>query len=126
MKRFLFGLALLGAVLLLCLWNAREMQQLHMPVTQALNQAGTRALEGDLDQGIRLAREAKARWEAGRKQTAAVMDQTPMEQIDSLFAQLEGYAQGGLQADFAALCGRISRLVEAVAEASELHWWTFF
>jgi len=46
-----------------------------------------------------------------------------MDEIDSLFAQLEVFRQAGLWGDFSACCRRLSRLIEAMAEAHSLTWW---
>ena len=49
-------------------------------------------------------------------------DHGPLEEIDSLFAQVQIYADTGKTADFAAYCTRLAKLVTAVGEAHGLTW----
>lgn len=125
MKRFLFGVTLLAVVLGVCIWVTRDMNRIHMPIAARLEQAGDQALSGELEAGIRLAQQARHRWEAYREITAAVVDHDPMDEIDGLFAQMESYAAGGSNTEFAGVCARIAQLIQAVAEANGFSWWSF-
>lgn len=123
MSRFWIGIALLAVFLGLGLWVAEAVDAVHMPIAQALEQAAEDALAGDLEAGIARAEEASREWERHWRATAAVADHAPMDEIDGLFAQAQRYAQAGNGADFAAVCGRISRLIEAIGEAHAPGWW---
>lgn len=125
MNRFWFGVVLLAVVLGLCLWVTMDMGRIHEPITAGLEEAGARALEGDLEAGALLARQARQRWQTHREITAAVVDHDPMDEIDGLFAQMESFAAGGSATEFAAACNRIAQLIQAVAEANGLTWWSF-
>ncbi len=121
-RRFWYGSAILVFFLVLGLLVAWGMENMQRPVTGKLEQAAQAALDGDMEQGIILAQTAKDTWQRHRDLTAAVADHAPMEEIDSLFAQVEVYAQSEKTVDFAAYCTRLARLVEAVGEAHALTW----
>lgn len=123
MKRIWLGIAVLGVFLILGLWCSHAMDRLHAPLVQKLEQAAQTALSGDLQTGAALAQEAKKSWDAHWHQTAALADHTPMDEIDSLFALLETYAEAGQISEFAAYCSRLSTLIAATAEAHTLSWW---
>ena len=121
-RRFWYGLGILVVLLALGLWTAWGMERMYRPVTESLEQAAQTAMAGDMDGGTALVRQAYAAWVQHRDLTAAVADHTPMEEIDSLFAQIQVYAVSGKNQDFAAYCSRLARLVEAVGEAHGLTW----
>ena len=121
-RRFWHGLGILLTFLALGLWVAWNMENMHRPVTDSLQQAAQAALNEDMEQGIRLVQKAKASWDKHRDLTAAVADHGPMEEIDSLFAQVNVYAQAEKTVEFAAYCTRLARLVEAVGQAHSLTW----
>lgn len=121
-RRFWYGLGILVLFLALGLWAAWGMENMHVPVTNRLEQAAQAALNGELDKGVALAEQAEDLWEKRRNLTAAMADHGPMEEIDSLFSQTRIYAESGSIMDFAAYCSRIAKLVEAVGEAHGLNW----
>ena len=123
MGRFWVGVGLLAAFLGLGLWVAKAMDDVHVPVMVLLEQAADTALEGDLKAGAELAEQAHAVWERHWRGTAAVADHAPMDEIDGLFALVQDYARAGNAGDFAASCGRLSKLVEAIGEAHSPQWW---
>lgn len=121
-RRFWYGLGILVVFLAGGLWAAWGMETMHRPVTRQLEQAAQVALDGDLHRGNLLAEQAEKIWQTRRGLTAAMADHAPMEEIDSLFAQVKMYAKNGNTAEFAAYCSRIAKLVEAVGEAHGLNW----
>lgn len=121
-RRFWCGLVLLVVFLILGIVVAGGMEKTHRPITACLEQAAEAALGGDLQQGKTLVQTAKNTWYQRRSLIAAVADHSPMEEIDSLFAQLDSYAKTGNAAEFAAWCSRAARLVEAVGQAHSLTW----
>ena len=116
MSRFLIGLGLMGLLLSLGLYNAHAIEKSHEPIALTLEQA---AREAD----PRLLENARQAWDAHWHGTASVSDHAPMDEIDGLFAQLDAFREAELWGDFSACCLRISRLVEAMAEAHSLSWW---
>lgn len=121
-RRFWYGLGVLLVLLGLGLWTARGIENRQQPISKALEQAARAALEGDMERGAALVSRAKEAWEQTRGLTATAADHGPMEEIESLFAQIQIYAQAGQQADFSAYCTRLAQLVAAVGEAHKLSW----
>lgn len=123
MKQFWLGIFLLLLFLGLGLWVTKAMEDTHSAVSEALTLAAEQAMAGDLESGVQTAEQARGKWQAGWHGTAAVADHAPMDEIDSLFAQMQVYAQAGEAVDFAAYCRRLSALVHAVGEAHGFSWW---
>lgn len=121
-RRFWYGVVLLVLFLALGQLTAWAMQRAQQPVQHTLEQAAASALQGDMDRGVALAQTAKQAWERHRPLTATVADHEPMEEIDSLFAQVEIYAQTEQNTEFAAYCTRLARLVEAIGQTHKLTW----
>ena len=123
MGRFWLGIGILVLFLVLGLWVAHAMDNVHQDIGKALDQAAVQALDGDLEAGFLLAQQARNLWHARWHGTASVADHAPMDEIDGLFAQLDAYRQSERPSDFAAYCARLSALVIAVGEAHSLTWW---
>ena len=123
MYRGWFGLGLLAVLLLLGLWVGVLMDGIHEPISGQLEKASQQILSGDVDGGRAAAQAAKESWDSHWRFSAAFSDHAPMDEIDGLFAQMEGYAQADMPWELAACCARISVLVEAMAEAHRLTWW---
>lgn len=125
MKHFWLGVALLVLFFALGIWVSVVMDDVHTEISQTLDQAAQATLSGELEQGISLARQAKIAWEKNWRGTAAVADHSPMDEIDSLFSEMEVYAKTREEPHFAACCTQLSKLVLAVGEAHSLNWWNF-
>lgn len=123
MRRFWIGIILM--VLLLCvgLWTAQAMDAVHQPISALLEQAKDAALREDWEQAGALAMSAKAQWENSWRFTAAVADHTPMDDLDSLFAQLPVYLAQRETTHFASTCAELSMLARAMGDAHSLNWW---
>lgn len=125
MIRFRIGAFLLAALLAVSLWAQWMMGRNQAPVADALERAAQSAMEHNwIAAGMHL-KEAQSRWQKHRHFTAAFSDHTPMEDIDSLLAQLTAYA-GNDGETFAAICKELRCRVEAVADAHRLTWWNLF
>ena len=109
----------LAGGLLLSFW----MDKTHLPGSQLLQQAAEVTLTGDLEQGIALAKQAEALWENSRKATATVADHSPMEEIDSLFGELEFYQKAQDSTLFAGTCQKLGQLTQSIGESYRLNWW---
>lgn len=123
MGRIVFGVCLLVCVLVLGLFVMFAMDNINTPISQMLEDAAEVALNGDLQQGIALANKARSTWKNRWHTIASFADHSPMDEIDSLFAQMEVYGQTGNIEDFASHCSRLSMLVSAVGDAHSLNWW---
>lgn len=101
------------------------MESLHAPVSERLEEAGEAALEGDWPTALRLAREADRQWEKNRRVTAAMADHSPMDETDSLFAEMRVWAQARDDAHFAACCAQLALMTRSMAENHSFLWWNF-
>ncbi len=123
MRRFLLGAALLTALLFFGLWIRAGTDRMLIPISQSLQQASRQCLSGDLTQGQALAEQAQLEWDSVWHYIASFTDHAPMDEIDSLFGQLESFYAQNNTADFAACCAKLSRLVRAVADTHSPTWW---
>lgn len=124
MNRFLLGVAILLIFLLLGIWVAEDMDNIHLDIARHLEQASGQVLSGDWKQATRLAEEAKNGWEKNWKKTACVADHTPMDEIDGLFVQLKAFEKEQEAVHYASTCAQLSKLVQAMAEAHSFSWWS--
>lgn len=123
MGRFWLGVFLLAALLILGLWVGHSTDITHQAISKSLDLAARQVLAGDAEGGLATAQAARRRWHRGWNATAAIADHAPMDEIDGLFAQLEIYGQLRTPRELAAVCARLSALVEAIGEAHRLSWW---
>ena len=123
MKRGWFGVGLLAVLLALGIFSSVAMGLFHEPVADVLERASDYALEENWDQARRLSGRAEDTWEELWHFSASFADHSPMEEIDSLFAQLEIYEKARDPVAFAAVCASLSRQLEAMSDAHELSWW---
>ncbi len=123
MRRFLLGVALLTALLFFGLWIRAGTDKVLIPISHRLQQASLQCLSGDFAQGQALAEQAQQDWDSVWHYIASFTDHAPMDEIDSLFGQLETFYAESNTADFAACCAKLSRLVRAVADAQIPSWW---
>ena len=123
MGRFALGVGILLTLLCLCLGVSLMMRHNELPICRTLEEASQLALAGKTELALTLVQQAKTRWEELWHQTAAISEHNPMDEIDSLFAQLEAYGKGGYSVHTAALCMRLSQLIEAISDAQHLNWW---
>ncbi len=120
--RFWGGVGILLVLLVLGIGIGNSMEHTHQAVSADLEQAAQAVLSGEETQGQQFLYKARKTWQQRRFLTAAVADHNPMEEIDSIFSQLESYAASGDQVSFAAWCSRVAKLVEAIGEAHKLTW----
>ncbi len=111
------GIALLLAVLAVGVFVWKKTENCVLPVAQTLDAAMGAARSGQTQEAGSLLNKAKQAWQESWAGLATVADHAPMEAVDALFSQVEQYLQQGLYEDFAALCGRLRVMVEAIAEA---------
>lgn len=121
-RRFYLGVGVLVVFLVLGLIASFGLAHIHEPIADTLAQASQAALTGDLAGGTQLAQQAESRWHAFWKTTASVADHTPMDEIDSLFAEMTVFAQAEDAEHFAACCAQLAKLVQSVADAHNPGW----
>ena len=123
MKRSWIGLGILAVLLVLCLSVSCFLSRSQDPIARALAQAGEFAGQGDWEKALPLFALAQGQWMRWRKGVACVADHTPMEEIDSLFAQLSRYAAGENREEFVPGCAALVTKIEAMADAHGLSVW---
>lgn len=123
MKRCWLGAGLLVLLLLSGILTARWTEDHHREIADMISQAEESMLREDWDQAVSLIRQAKGQWEKRWKLSAALTDHGPMEQVDSLFDQLDAYTRAGDWVGCSGLCAQLGKALEAIAEAQGLTWW---
>lgn len=124
MRRLSIGVALLAALLALGVGIAVGMDGIHARSAAALDAAADAALDGDWQTAQLLSQQAQQMWRQNWQMVACVADHSPMDEIDTLFAQLPAYARGGEGVHFAATCAQLARLLEAMGDAHTPAWWS--
>lgn len=123
MKRGWIGLGLLVVLLVIGLLVTWHMGKSHAGMAADLDRAAGYALMENWEQATFYAQKAKNDWEKGWRFSAAFADHEPMENIDSLLAQLLTYASARDEISFAAVCAQLARQIDAVGDAHGLTWW---
>ena len=123
MKRLWIGVAFLALLLAGGFGINAGMDNLQKEISQQLDAACQNALAGDLKQAAAQANGAREVWEQYRNLVAAVTDHEPMEEMDTLFAQLPIYYETDSPLNFAAVCSDLSLLMQAIGENQALKWW---
>ena len=122
MKKGWLGIGILAVFLVAGLALSFWIDRIHLPGSRLLQQATEVTMEGDLEQGIALAKQAESLWKNSRKATAAVADHGPMEEIDGLFRELWVYAEMEESPHFAATSAELALKIRAVADAHRISW----
>lgn len=124
--RELTGLGLLVILLLGGLLSSWDMSRRHGEIARTLEACTWQALSGQWENARNTAETAEQAWQQGRGRRAAVSDHTPLEEIDSLFAELGAYAAAGDRTGFARTCAALSRHMDALGDAHRVSWQNIF
>lgn len=103
------------------LWGSRVFFE---KISDGLEQAGELALAGNWTAATAKVQKCRTQWEAYRRFWAAFTDHEPVEEMQTLFSQLELYSQRQLDVDFAVTCRHLCQLAEAINESHSLCWWS--
>lgn len=123
MKRLWWGLVLLLVLLLTGIGAQIAMTAIHGPASGDLERAAQAALSEDWDTALPLADGAYERWQRYQKITASISDHTPMDDTQTLFAEMRVYAASRDTAHFAACCAQLAKATRSFADAHTLNWW---
>lgn len=123
MKRSNFGLGLLIVLLLLGSLSTWAIDRATEPITETVRQAGAAGIRKDWTLAEEKMGEAGALWEKRYSLCASLTDHGPMEEINSLFAQLAVYAESRDAQNFAAVCALLAENLKAIGEAHMVNWW---
>lgn len=124
MSRLWIGIGIMvvllaAGIVFLCLSN-----DFYQDITADLEQAGQAAMDDNWQTAGQKMRESQKKWHRYRRFLSAITDHEPVEEMDSLFAQLQLYEQRRLNVDFAVICQSLSHLAEAIDESHNLKWWS--
>lgn len=123
MKRCWFGGALLALMLIGGFLVTRSMTKTHSAVSSRLQAASDAAARENWDDAAEQIAAASGEWQKNWHFSAAFADHEPMEEIDSLFAQLDVYLKTRQPEALSAVCAQLSRMVEAMGDAHQFTWW---
>ena len=116
---FLLLITLLLAGLLLSWHTGRQ----HEKIAAGLESSAWLALSGQWENARQQAESVRQQWERDQKLWSALGNQTPMDEISSLFAELKIYGAAGERTEFARICAVLSQKMEAMGNAHRLSWW---
>ncbi len=123
MRRMYVGLGLLAVLLAMGIWLTTLFVGLHEPVTAVLEQAQEAALAGDWAKASALVHQVHEDWKEFRQFAATVADHEPLEEMDAMFCRLKAECRMQQADEFAADCGELARLADAMAESQKVVWW---
>ena len=123
MKRCWFGAGLLAVFLLSGLLTSRWAKDCYGEITESVARAETAFARENWDMAERMTEGARDRWEEYWRLSASITDHSPMEQVDSLFDQLDNYTRGRDAIGCMGLCAQLRNALEAIAESHSLTWW---
>lgn len=92
--------------------------------SEQMEQAGDLAMAGNWAAAEKKVAQNRGKWEKWRFFWSSFTDHEPVEQMQSLFSQLEVYRQRQLQVDFATVCRNLAHVAEAIEESHGLKWWS--
>ena len=123
MKRLWIGAALLLVLLAAGVFSTFAMGRFHHSLSQRLESAVSAALEEDWEQAQEILHQCRSRWLRFRNCIAAGASHEPIEEIDSLYSQLDIYLTRRDSAGFALCCTALLHRTEALGEAQSINWW---
>ncbi len=125
MRRLILGIGILALLLAVSSLVSWAMDVIYTPMAQDLEAATLAAEHGDWAKTKALTDRAKARWERYWYFTAAFADHTPMDELDSMFGELEVYLQANEMPHFSVTSRHLSLLAVAMADSQRPAWWNF-
>ena len=126
MKRMWIGIGLLVLLTIAGIGVSRWFVSSHDRIEDQLMATAEAAKMDDWDTAGVFLNEARTCWEQNRTGTATIADHDPMEEIDSLFSQLQTQYDLRDREGFCASAAQTARLTRAMADSQRLTWWNFF
>ena len=125
-KRTGLGIGILIFFLIGGILGAKQMENLCKPICRDLENAQNLVKQGQDQQASQLIDSAYRAWKKNRFHIAAFVNHDPIDEIDGLFFQTQIYGQLKEKTDFAAGCGRLSQLIDALWQSHKFTWWNLF
>lgn len=126
MKRCIVGTALLLALLIFGLAAAGWTARFHRELSCGADRACRAALRADWAAAETTIRDTQSRWDSGKRLTAALGNDEPLGEIDSLFRQLQVYAAAKDHVSYAAACARLAHRLSTLEQMHRLRWENLF
>lgn len=123
MKQVWIAVFFLAVLLLGGIVSCVGVRWVQEPIAQQLEQAAQAGFSENWELAEDLLEKAQTRWHAYRHALATISDHGPMEEIDSLFGELEFYRLAKDPTLFSGLCKRLSLLCRAISESLSISWW---
>ena len=126
MKRIWFGAGLLIALLILGLGSSTLMEKTHFSQAKDLRRAAELSMEGNWAGAKNFSDAARREWDKQKSVIAGLCDHEPMDQAESLFAQLEVFASLKDATSFSSTCLFLASQLEALGKSQQLNLPNFF
>lgn len=123
MKRLWIGLALLLILLAAGIFSTVAIEEFHHSLAMRLESTAAAALAEEWEETCLLLHQCRSRWIRYRNFVAAGSSHEPIEEIDSLYAQLDIYFQRRDSIGFSLCCTVLRHRTEALGEAQSINWW---
>ena len=123
MKRLWIGAALLLMLLAAGIFSTLAMGRFHHSLSHRLEAAASAALEEDWEQTREILHQCRSRWLRFQNCIAAAASHEPIEEIDSLYSQLDIYLIRRDSVGFALCCTALRHRTETLGEAQSINWW---
>ena len=117
------GVGILILFLLLGILAGNGLDLVCREMSASLSQAAQYAEQGDLNNATELVSRIYGQWQKRKNTMALLVDHSPMDEIEGLFAKVQLYCRMGEAAEIGAQCARIASLIDALADAHRLTWW---
>ena len=123
MKRLWIGAALLVFFLAAGIFSTATTQRFHHDLSRQLESTAAAAMAEDWEQTALLLHQCRSRWAQCRNLVAAVASHEPIEEIDSLYDQLDLYFSRRDSLGFALCCATLHHRTQALGETQSINWW---
>ena len=123
MKRFWLGAALLAVLLAAGIFSTVATERFHHSLSRRLEATASAALAQDWESAGELLHQCRSHWARHRNFVAAVASHEPIEDIDSLYDQLDIYFSQRDSQGFALCCATLHHRTQALGEAQSINWW---
>lgn len=126
MKRIWFGAGLLALLLFLSIGCSNITEQTYLPPAEQLTRSAQLALEGNWNGARNDSEAARRSWERNRLLAAVLSEHSALDQIDSLFAQIQVFAATQEPNAYSSACMCLARLLEALGKSHSLNLHNLF
>ena len=123
MKRLWLGAALLAVLLAAGIFSTLVTERFHHSLSRRLEATAAAALAQDWEQTGELLHQCRSHWARYRNFVAAVASHEPIEEIDSLYDQLDIYFVRRDSQGFSLCCATLQHRTRALGEAQSINWW---